>query len=230
MTREISQEESNSIKEIAQHRKIKHLVHFTHMSNLPTILTKGLLGQAKLHEMRIPFLSSGRSLRNAPHAISCSITFPNTPMLSKIAGGDKSKWVVLEIAAEVLWTKPCVFCESNAASREIVQSSIENRMGPDALLSMFPDSTFINKRGGWTQSRKKQETPSFFTTDVQAEVLVLDSIEPGLFLKCAHQADIPADMKNIVNSHPLLARKKEFFSQGDFYFKERPDSSRYGEK
>lgn len=246
MTREISQisqESLDLIKEIAQWPKtdkIKHLVHFTPMTRLSSILKHGLLGRNEQRKRGTGFQNRGRPLANAPDAISCSITFPNHLMFSDIAGICKIEWVVLVMDAEVLWTrtKRCAFFEHNAASSEMVRSDIESHMGPDAFKEMFPKSTVVvdkrrKEKETWTKYRKpygKQAIPlpSNYTTDVQAEVLVLDPIEPGMFLECAHQADIPGDVMNIVGSHPVLARKKGFFQQGDFYFGKRPDWPSYG--
>lgn len=214
MTQTTHQTDLDAIKAIAGQKKIKHLVHFTRTENLLSILKYGILGREEQRKKGINSQRSGRMLQNAPDAISCSITIPNHPMFSCVAGRQKDEWVVIVLKADVMWTKPCVFCERNAASKEIVESNPKTRMGPEALRNMFQHSMFFKKIGR-RMSREQLMRAPYETTDVQAEVLVLGPIGPDLFVECAHKANISAALKKIANSTSLP------FCSRDFYFEER---------
>ena len=111
------------------------------------------------------------------------------------------------LKAEILWTKLCVFCESNAASSEIVKSDIKKRMGPDALQKMFQHSI----RGKHGRKFFRDNLQDCDTTDVQAEVLVLDPIEPDLFLECAYLEGAVGDLEKIAKSHSIQFIPRSFY-------------------
>jgi hypothetical protein len=84
-----------------------------------------------------------------------------------------SNWVVLFINPSVLWELNCKFFFDNAASNNARESMLEKMSGartsPDALIQMFADCGI---------QRQSLQIPINFTTNPQAEILVLDSIPP----------------------------------------------------
>ncbi|NLS56071.1 DarT ssDNA thymidine ADP-ribosyltransferase family protein [Hafnia alvei] len=80
-------------------------------------------------------------------------------------------WVVLGISPRVLSDKNCAFCKRNAATKEISGQPLENLQTPASLEGMFEEIENYS-------SRQMQGLKPSHTTDVQAEVLVFDVIEP----------------------------------------------------
>lgn len=142
---------------------IPFLCHFTHVSNLPSILERGLLP-----------VTQGRTLGGRRHindkerldsrmeATSTSVAFPNNRMLWKYRKENGMEdYVVLALDTSLIWRKTCAFCAHNAADRRIVDLRLEDLIGPDAFEKMF----------GY---RNETSIPE----DDQAEVLVFGAIEP----------------------------------------------------
>jgi len=201
-----------------QTRKIEYLVHFTRVSNLPNILTHGLLGRTTLEENRIDAqVNDLFRFDYLPNGICCSISFPNYRMFYRMrCDNPNDDWAVLRLSAEVLWRKQSVFCIENAASHEIAHSDAGERMGATALEAMFADHEGM-------PSRATLNIPDNYTTNPQAEVLVLEPIEKELIV------DILVDSKErIKNADNLLStirpfRDKYKFLHGKHYFDARKD-------
>lgn len=77
-------------------------------------------------------------------------------------------WVILRISPEILWQKKAYFCRYNAASNQ--ERFNKDKMGVNALKSMFEDLEFIN--------RSDLHIPNNYTTNPQAEVVFVENIEP----------------------------------------------------
>jgi len=80
-------------------------------------------------------------------------------------------WVVLRLRADLVDRKRCAFSYCNAATKEIADSSIESRTTLAALAGMFSDHDGM-------PARSTLGIPDHYTTNPQAEILVLDRIEP----------------------------------------------------
>lgn len=158
-------------------KPIPALYHFTHISNLQSVLEHGILTRQNLE-------SSGKSFRynddlrldGVRNSISLSVGHVNNKMLYKYTQGLRDhEWVILKIKPELISgpTSPSfnhanllqhnVFCRNNAASSEMTAVSIAERQTSGAFQSLFTDES-----GG-----NNGERPY----DVQAEIL--------------HQASIP---------------------------------------
>jgi hypothetical protein len=77
-------------------------------------------------------------------------------------------WAVIRLRAAILWKLDCAFCRTNAASKLIHHIDINKRKSVAALKAMFGDLP----KG----LRGKLYLPDRYTTDPQAEVLVLETI------------------------------------------------------
>jgi hypothetical protein len=86
-----------------------------------------------------------------------------------------SEWVILVLHPSILWAKNCAFCKHNAADARIISQPIESLKTSRPFLDMFGEIQ------GAT-SRAELNLKSFDPTDVQAEVLVFDVIEPLLIV------------------------------------------------
>src|SRR5690606_13053114 len=92
---------------------------------------------------------------------------------------------------ELIDQKRCVFSHANAAKRELANSPLEPRMMPEALQGMFSDHNGM-------PARSILNIPNHFTTNPQAEILVLDPIEPNYI------ADVIIDAKERVKNYGAI--------------------------
>jgi hypothetical protein len=100
------------MKEIVKNRKIKHLIHFTRIENLKSILSDGIKTRENLEESGkgIIFNDTDRA-DNCTNAICCSICHPNYKMFYSLRQRDSNKeWVVIAIKKDIIWKKDCAFC------------------------------------------------------------------------------------------------------------------------
>lgn len=152
---------------------IPYLLHFTRAVNLPSVMAHGLFPIARAHEIgAVPAVNDELRLDGHRDGTSTSISFPNGPMFYKYrkdcAGVD---WAVLIIHPAALWLKDCAFCRHNAADARISGQPLEMLKTPQAFEGLFEDIVGI-------PSRAEQALKPYDPTDVQAEVLIFDVIEP----------------------------------------------------
>lgn len=161
------------IQKIVTQQEISCLVHFTRVENLESIMVHGIVPIATAKE-KFQEVHSNDEYRWDGHSdASClSISFPNSKMFYKYRQADvNADWLVLGVHPSILWLKSCAFCKNNAAKREISSQPLDLLKQPQSLLSMFQEvDGFV--------SRKEMGLKPFQTTDIQAEVLVFDVIEP----------------------------------------------------
>lgn len=164
---------SEKIERFVKNRGITSLLHFTKVANVPGILEHGLLGRQTIASSGLKAeLNDQYRYDNAADSVCASISFPNYKMFyslqQKNLGDD---WAVLRLSPRVLWEIPCAYCFSNAASSEITRIPIKSRMESKYLESMFED---IPPK----TMRVKLGIPDEYTTDPQAEVLILGAVDP----------------------------------------------------
>lgn len=173
---------NEGIRQFCQNRKIEHLTHFTHVTNLYSILSKGLFDRLTLDSMhesnKIKYKYTDlQRLDGHKEAISLSISFPNYRMFFK-KRNNQEEWVVLLLEPSVLWELDCAFYHTNAASSGIRDMDSTIKKGLPYLKKMFADEPL----------RKKLSLPDNYTTDDQAEVLVFEHIMPE-YIKEVHFVD-----------------------------------------
>lgn len=163
------------IYEISKRRQVPYLVHFTRAENLRSIITNGIYPLSRVNEVcRAPKINDTLRLDGRPDGISLSVAFPNSKMLYKYRMENKrSEWVILMLHTSILLSKNCAFCKHNAADARISKQPIELLKTSLSFLGMFDEIQGLT-------SRAEQNLNSFDPTDVQAEVLVFDVIEPSL--------------------------------------------------
>lgn len=154
--------------------QVPYLLHFTRAVNLPSIVQHGLYPISRIDEIGVtPQINDELRLDGHRDGTSLSIAFPNYQMLYKFRMDDESvDWVVLVLKQSVLWQKECVFCRHNAADARISRQPLEALATEGAFRGMF------DQIDGWT-SREEQKLKVYDPTDVQAEVMVFDIIEPA---------------------------------------------------
>jgi hypothetical protein len=117
-------------------------------------------------------------LDKKPGAICLSVSFPNHRMFYKyrceMQGAD---WAVLRLNPAILWELDCLFYEMNAADHRMRHRPKSEVQGPRAFEAIFGDA------GG---ARSPTLLPSY-PTNVQAEVLVTEPIDPSYILSVAFE-------------------------------------------
>jgi hypothetical protein len=199
-------------------RGVEHLVHFTRIENVESIVSHGLIGRDTLKDSGIEsFFNDLHRFDYQPNAICLTISYPNYKMFYALRQKDlDADWAVIRISPEVVRDKRCAFSHVNAATREIARMAIEDRMQKSALESMFADHEDMPQRS-------TLKIPDFYTTNPQAEVLSLDTIEPryirDILVNAKHQ------IKNLDKVHSLAReyRGTTKFLYGPSYFRPRSD-------
>lgn len=200
------------IKALVAKRNIKALVHFTRIENLPSIIQQGLIGRNDLESKNIDVeINDKLRLDNATNAISTSISFPNYKMFySYQKKSPSADWAVIKLDPCILWELDCAFNITNAAAKTTSKIPLEDRKTFEALEQMFDD------RVGTVRDRLKLNIPENYPTDPQAEVLILDTVNPK------HIQSICLNEKTKINNLPLVADKiGPFLSSVNFFFEPR---------
>lgn len=174
----------------AAERGIRHLVHFTRVANLPSIMSHGLLSVQESHQRGLtPLANDQLRLDGRNDAVSLSVSFPNAAMFYKYRQlHPQDRWVVLLLRPEILWTHDCAYCTHNAADRRVRSRPWLELTTDEAFQSMFAEAPV----GVRTRAAQRLGSPD--PTDVQAEVLVRGHIASSLVVQMVfeHQDDLEA--------------------------------------
>ena len=161
-------------KALAKERKVEHIVHFTYIKNLESILDKGILtredienGKAGTKEVDC-FVTDDMRLDNQENTVSLSITKPNESMFSAkryYSELDANHWCVIRMKAEDILNHECLFFQHNAACHFYVEDDEDcvkkaERNTVFDFASMFDFSDVTNG----------------LTSDVQAEIMCVGQI------------------------------------------------------
>ncbi len=206
-------QDASEIKNFVESRGIKSLFHFTRMANVPAILKHGLLGRETLvtRGLNAGFNDQYR-YDNAADSVCASISFPNYKMFYSLQQQNlEDDWMVLRLNPKILWEIPCAYCFSNAASSKITKIPIEERMEFKALASMFEDISPNIKRSSLG-------IPDEYTTDPQAEVLILASVDPSYILDInANQQNKIKDIEAMRNLFKPYSNRFKFQHDGSLF-------------
>ncbi|WP_434706803.1 DUF4433 domain-containing protein [Pseudomonas sp. D4-18] len=200
-------------------RGIPYLLHFTRASNLHTILQHGLYPIGRTHEVGLaPQINDQLRLDGHKDSNSVSIGFPNSQMLYKYRMAEPLvDWVILVLHPSILWVKDCAFCKHNAADGRISCCPLPELMTPESLLGMFEEIDGCLPR---VEQRLKISDP----TDVQAEVLVFDVIEPQYIAGVIYEKALVRD----AHAHLLGDRKPYVHSNNKGMFANRKYARTWG--
>jgi len=173
------------IEEI-ENRNIEFLIHFTPTINLYSILEHGeLMSRAKLESLDIEQFDildyvqfTDQKRFDDTRFINLSISAPNSFLFSKFRERTKEdftiNWCVLKIDPKHIYDINTQFAITNAASNAArKQYGISGDIEKFKLL--FKDKIHLNTFHGSRVLNRVSIDPRY-TTDVQAEVLVMDSI------------------------------------------------------
>ncbi|WP_323886387.1 DarT ssDNA thymidine ADP-ribosyltransferase family protein [Aeromonas allosaccharophila] len=191
------------IESIATDLEIPFLLHFTQATNLASILHHGIYSRGKAQDVGITSnINDNLRLDNRLNGTSLSIAYPNAKMFYKYRlENPNTDWIVLAIAPSVLWEKDCVFCKKNAATKLIRGMPNSQLKTSQAFQSMFDDDVGIHNES----SRVKQNLYPCDPTDVQAEILVFDIIEPQYINAIIFEkSNVYKYYSSILGEHPAL--------------------------
>ena len=185
----LSSRRANIQAQVAE-RGIRHLIHFTRVANLESIMYHGLLSVQTAHQQGgVPLVNDQLRLDGHKDAISLSIGFPNSAMFYKYRQlHPQDRWVVLLLRPEILWTHDCAYCLHNAADKRIRSRPWSELSSDEAFQSMFAEAP------DGAPSRTVQRLGLSDPTDVQAEVLVRGNIAPSMLVEMVfeHPDDLEA--------------------------------------
>lgn len=159
---------ATTIQEYASEIGVTQLVHFTRESNLESILQRGMVTRDTLTvEGFDGFNDNVRA--DYTNAVCVSVGFPNYKMWWGIRKDNPNvDWVILVIEPRALWELPCAFCSANAALGYIASIPIAHRQTLQAFQGMYAEVA--------GKERAKLGIPSYWPTNPQAEVLMLQGI------------------------------------------------------
>lgn len=185
--------------------QVPYLLHFTRVTNLPSIMAHGLYPISRAHEIgAVPDINDQLRLDGHKDGTSVSIAFPNSLMFYKYRMNTKDvDWAVLILHPSLLWTKDCAFCRHNAADARISGVPLAELKTPEAFAGMFDE---IEGHA----PREEQKLKSADPTDVQAEVLILDVIEPQYMLGAVFEK---AAVRDAYAAH--LGERKSYLHAND---------------
>lgn len=164
------------IQAIIDNKGLKYLVHFTNVLNLDSILKNGLYSNEDLDRNKIDAHTNDEyRLEELEDGICLSIKFPNSRMFYSCRQRDQStKWCVLVLDISILYEKECLFFDTNAAFGKFRNVDLEYLASAQALDGLFANE--IQNKDGLLQRSNSLLTND--TTDVQAEVICMEHIEP----------------------------------------------------
>lgn len=170
----------DKIRQEAQRRGISHVLHFTQIRNLPTIVEFGLLSRTDLmaRDDVMAAASAAHRIDERDGAVSVSISAVNLDMFGAKSHQSPSSWLVLFLDAQILWTHSCRFNWRNAARKEMLGKR-GHLGGPWAFSMMFDDADHPMSINGGSY-RALTGIPDLLPTYPDAEVQVFDAIAPDL--------------------------------------------------
>ena len=218
---------SNPIEKVAQDLEIEHLVHFTHLENLESILDKGILPRD-----RVPSnarTNETKKLPGHPNAVCLSISFPNYKMFSNIREQRGGNWVVIKIDPSIMWLRKCHFCRHSGADPKVSKIDDKERYDKDALLGMFEstDHQVAKYKGHILNSREQQKLNSSDPTDPQAEVLLLGIVPENKITGVVFDEDSSmGEYSGERPEHINFEVNKDFFSSREYVREGKPYQSK----
>lgn len=167
-------------------RGVTGLGHFTRLKNLESILQRGLLPRRTLDQMGAEYFPNDQLRLDHVEGVCVSISFPNYKLFYRFRKAFPGEhWVVIDLSTAIVEKKACLFNSRNAASAAMTRIGQEARMQMGALAEVFYDEDIQGCSAIASPApvtlREKLGLQSKFTTDPQAEVVVLEPIEPELF-------------------------------------------------
>ena len=182
---------------------VTSLFHFTHISNLESILARGLKTRSYLNSKALASQATDPDrLDGFPESISFSIGEPNRLLLPEKNFKFGQQLVLLEVSANTLLTQSFAAFPTNAASgvfRSEILNNPERYLGIRGLNGMYLNVKLRD------EARLAKDLP----TDTQSEILFFDSIPSSLIQKIHTSPNFPAESSLVFDSIKLGKRFPE---------------------
>jgi hypothetical protein len=187
------------IQDVLARRGIPALYHFTRNANLSHILEHGLLSRNEIAARGIDaHVSDQLRLDGHLNAISVSIGFPNYRMFYSLRCATNQEWAVIAFKPELLSMCDCCFYPTNAAASAMAALPPDTRRGCSALEEMFASPAPCGVE-------RDAAIGSHLPTDPQAEVMVLEPIDPMFIDGIYFQSDYW--LKRAIEQQAALAER-----------------------
>jgi len=173
LARQVIPGSRSAISQFLENRSIRNILHFTHVSNLISILTNGLKSRISLEIEQMTFHKTDLQRRDEIlQGICCSLAYPNIWMLNNKHDLDLKNYVILEIMENAMLLPDHYFVTfpGNAADQQLKNDAKENPelyVGISGLKRMF-----LNH-----ELRQKESIPKYVPTDLQAEIIFFNKID-----------------------------------------------------
>lgn len=179
------------IIETFNNRDITNILHFTHITNLISILNIGLRSIHNMTKNNIQFLSTdSKRLDEIYHGICCSLAYPNIWMLNNKIGLNSSQYAVIELSENTLLLNPFAAFPGNSARSDLKKDADQNTynyVGYKGLTRLF-----LNK-----SIRKKEAIKKFVPTDLQSEIIFFNEISSDRIRKIHFPGGELPDYRNL---------------------------------
>lgn len=193
-----------SFQSVVEARKISALVHFTRLNNLAGIVQHGLLPRNACMVGNVGAVINDPYRNDHTDAVCATVTTPNYKTFFMMRQNNPGvEWVVVAIRPEALWLRDCAFCNTNAAFGEVTAIPIAQRKGVEAFKGMFAE------RG--KTLRAVLDIPASFTTDPQAEVLILDGVPTNLLMCLIVETDTMKQKLTAAYPHIKIITSSSYF-------------------
>lgn len=213
-----SSDRSFQLESFIKERGIPYLVHFTRFENLYDILVNGLLTRENLQKKEGSYIfNDTKRIDMIRDSISVSISFPNYRTFYRMRhNSPNSDWVILKLDPRIIYELDVAFCFTNAASNEIRHIPLYERKKLESFKGMFKE-----EYNGIL--RKDLFIPDYYTTDPQAEILVLEDIPNKYILEVCFNTEGQAYKKWLFTPIYKQLRSYYAYTQDNKLFSPRQD-------
>ena len=160
----------SKIIETLNHKNITNILHFTHVTNLISILTDGLKSIYDLRKEQIPHrVTDSQRLDEIYQGVCCSMASPNVWMLNNKTGLEIKNYAILEISENTLLLQHFAAFPGNSARTDLkkdAEQSPEKYVGSLGLNRMFLNESL----------RNEEAVRKYVPTDLQSELIFFNKI------------------------------------------------------
>jgi len=226
LAKRVRLDDRSKVSEFLESRRIRNILHFTHTSNLISILTNGLKSLESIEKAGIinELHDIGR-YDEIRQGIFCSIAYPNIWMLNGKENINPQEYAILEIMENALFLQHFAAFPGNSARNELKTHAEENFDQYVGITSL--DRMFLNK-----DLRSKQKVPKNEPTDLQAEIIFFNELNPDRIRKIHFPGLRTEAFKGIYkileNEYPEITI--EFQCSHNFFYKKTAQNGHDGRR